>query len=150
MKNKDLLMLGIIMGIAFFFIGAMITSTFQGNDENLLPYKISSFIKLFGLGILTTSLIVGGIITDDINKNIKLIILIIGLVLLLVFTIAAQFIKWDVSTMDYNSFFSPTSGGQDSSGTAYERRPATPGFELIFAVIAIIMVVAYKKLKIKT
>ena len=87
MKNKDLIMFGIIVGVAFFFLGAMITSSFPGNEENLLPYKISSFVKLIGLGILTTTFLIGGITGHDLNKYFRLSILIIGLVLLLIFTI---------------------------------------------------------------
>ena len=149
MRNKDLIMLGIIIGIALFFLGAMITSTFQGSDENLLPYKVSSFLKLFGLGILTATLIVGGIVGNDLNKYFKYIILIIGLVLLLIFTIGAQFMKWDISASAFYSSWGISGGTAPMSSSAYESRPSTPGFELIFAVIAIISVIVISKFKRK-
>jgi hypothetical protein len=146
MKTKDIIMLGVIVGIAFFFIGAMITSSFPSSEENLLPYKASSFIKLLGLGILTTTFIVGGIVGYNLNKYFKLTILIVGLVLLLVFTIAAQFMKWDMSTTEYESIWNP-SGSSSEDTSAFESRPSTPGFELIFVIIAIIAIGLYKKLK---
>jgi len=150
MKNKDLIMFGIIVGVAFFFLGAMITSSFPGNEENLLPYKISSFVKLIGLGILTTTFLIGGITGHDLNKYFRLSILIIGLVLLLIFTIAAQFMKWDISTVESNSLFGSSYQPASSSNNAYDSRPATPGFELVFAVIAIIIGIIFKKVKFRS
>ena len=140
-------MFGIIIGIAFFFLGAMITSSFPSSEENLTPYRMSSFIKILGLGILIMTLLIGGIIGDDLNKHVKLTILIIGLVMLLVFTVAAQFMKWDISTAQTDSWLTGSSGTPSESSSAFESRPATPGFELLFVVIAIIAVGIYRKIK---
>ena len=52
MKNKDLIMLGIIIGITFFFVGAIISNVFPSSSENLLSYKVSASIKLIGIGFL--------------------------------------------------------------------------------------------------
>ena len=147
MKNKDLIMLGIIFGIAFFFVGGMINSTFEGDEDNQLPYKISSAIKLVGLGILITTLIIGGIIGHDLNRYFKITLLIIGLVLLLIFTIAGQFMKWDTSQIN-ETYTGDTFGSSDSNQqSAYEKRPATPGFEIILAIAALLSMLGIKKIR---
>jgi len=148
MKNKDRIMLGIIIGIALFFVGGMINSTFESSEDNLLPYKISSTLKLVGMGILVATLIIGGIIGYELNKNFRILILIVGLSLLLVFTIGAQLMKWDTSTQN-SSFLAGESSMNSSSeeSNAYENRPSTPGFELFVAIIAIVSLLFFKKIK---
>jgi len=142
MKTKDIIMLGLIIGIGFFFIGAMITSVFQTTDKNYTPDKVSKTIKLIGLGIITTTCIVGGVVGDDLHKYFKLTILIVGLVLLLCFTVGAQFMKWDWSTTNYSgSYFG--SGYSSSSGGP----PSTPGFEIIFGIIAVGIILLVRKIK---
>jgi hypothetical protein len=146
MRTKDMIMLGIIVGVGFFLIGGMVSSVFPGDDDNLVPYKASSAIKLIGLGILTTTFIIGGIVANDINKYFKLTILIIGLVMLLVFTIAAQFMKWDMVTTYSGSIFSGSISSSQATSSAYQSRP-TPGFELIVAFFAIIAALIIGKIK---
>ena len=147
MKIKDMIMLWIIIGIAFFFVGGMINSAFQEDDDSDIAYKISSTFKLLGLGILITTLIIGGIIQSNLNKSFKLVLLIVGLILLLIFTIAAQFMKWDETSND--EIYFDKIGGSSSQGIDYEEKPSTPGFELIAGILAISSIAIYKKYKNK-
>jgi len=155
MKTKDWVIFGLIIGIALFFFGAMISSIFieptaEGIDPNYAPDKASKTIKLIGLGVLTTTLIVGGIIGSDLHKHFKLILLIIGLVLLLIFSISAQFMKWDNTPSYYYSSSYFSSGIAASPGEDYETTsapPSTPGFELVVAIGAIATVIMARKIK---
>jgi hypothetical protein len=125
-KNKDIIMLGIIIGIGFFFIGAIISNVFLSSEEDLLPYKISALIKLTGLGLLTSSLIVGGIIVEEIDKNLKLLLL-------------SPELEWKLPSF--------TSGE-----TEYDTRPTgygTPGFEILVTLAAIIFALIWKKKRMK-
>lgn len=138
MKNKDLIMLGIIIGITFFFIGAIINNVFPSDEEDLLSYKASASIKLIGLGFLVSSMVVGGIIVEDIDKNLKLLLMLLGLILLMIYTIGAQSLTWNVSGM------------VGSGSEAYDTRPTgygVPGFEIIPAVAAIILIAIWKRKK---
>jgi len=157
MKTKDWVIFGLIIGIALFFFGAMIASIFieptaEGIDPNYAPDKASKAIKLIGLGVLTTTLIVGGVIGNDLHKHFKLILLVIGLVLLLIFSIGAQFMKWDDTPSYYYGSSSwgsgiassPSDSGDEEISTA---PPSTPGFELIAAIGAIAVVLMASKIK---
>ena len=66
---KKIIIAGFIVGIAFFFIGAIISNVFPSSETDLLSYKVSASIKLIGIGFLTSSMVVGGIIVEDIDKN---------------------------------------------------------------------------------
>jgi hypothetical protein len=138
-KNKDIIMLGIIIGIGFFFIGAIISNVFLSSEEDLLPYKISALIKLTGLGLLTSSLIVGGIIVEEIDKNLKLLLFVLGLILLIIYTLASPELEWKLPSF--------TSGE-----TEYDTRPTgygTPGFEILVTLAAIIFALIWKKKRMK-
>ena len=138
MNNKDMIMLGIIVGIAFFFIGAIISNVFPSSETGLLPYKVSAVIKLLGLGLLTTTMIVGGIIIEDIDKNLKLLLLLLGLVLLIIYSIASPALEWQLPSYS-------------SSSTGYETRPTgygIPGFELIIVACAIALVFFLRRKRI--
>jgi MFS family permease len=113
-KMKDLVMIGIIGGIAFFFVGAIISNVFPSSQTDLMSYKVSGSIKLIGIGALTSSMIIGGIIIDDIDKNLRLLLLLLGLVLLTIYTVGSQSLQWYVPTTSQT----PTGYG-------------IPGFELI-------------------
>lgn len=146
MENKDLIMLGLILGIALYFIGAMISNVFEASETNLIPYKVSGFLKLVGIGILTSSMVVGGIIIEKIDRNLKMLLLILGLVLLIIYTLGSPWLNWDISSFDFSS----TLGSQTE--IAYEERPTalgTPGFEILYAIIALSFVVLITKLKKK-
>jgi hypothetical protein len=136
MKNKDLIMLGIIIGIGFFFIGAIISNVFTSTDTNLIPYKASAFIKLIGLGILTSTMIIGGIIVDEVDKNLKILLLVLGLLLLIIYTLASPSLEWQLPS-------SESSDGYSSRPTGY----GVPGFEAVFAFCAIIAIIIFKKMK---
>lgn len=140
MKYRDLIMLGIIVGIAFFFIGAIISNVFPSSEADLLSYKVSASIKLIGLGFLTTSMVVGGIIIDDIDRNLKMLLLILGLILLIIYTIGSQSLQWNL----------PLSGMVGSGSDAYESRPTgygVPGFETLYAFVALVVVALIAKMK---
>lgn len=123
-KMKDLVMIGIIGGIAFFFVGAIISNVFPSSQTDLMSYKVSGSIKLIGIGALTSSMIIGGIIIDDIDKNLRLLLLLLGLVLLTIYTVGSQTLQWYV----------PTTSQTPTGNQSYENRPTgygIPGFELI-------------------
>jgi hypothetical protein len=136
-KIKNIIIAGFIVGIALFFIGAMIINVFPSSESNLLSYRISAVIKLIGIGILTSSMVVGGVIIKGIDKNQKLLLLVIGLILLIVYTVGSPSLQWDVDT-------SGTSGVSE----AFEERPTgygVPGFELMSIVIALGIILYWKR-----
>jgi len=146
LKNKDLVMIGVIIGIALLFIGAIINNVFPSSTEEMIGYKVSSFLKMMGLGFLTCSMIIGGIIVDDIDKNLKILLLIFGLIILLIYSVGSEQLKWDIGS----NLVSDNTSLEEAS---YEYRPTgygTPGFELIFAVFAIISVFIFWKIIKKT
>jgi len=148
MKNKDIVMLGIILGIALYFVGAMISNVFQASETDLLPYKISGFLKLLGIGILTASMVVGGIIIEKIDRNLKMLLLILGLVLLIIYTIGSPWLSWDISNFEFTGMM----GSSSETEVAFQERPTalgTPGFEVLYAIIALSLVVIVKKIKRK-
>jgi hypothetical protein len=122
MKKKDMIILGIIVGIAFFFIGAIISNVFPSSQTDLLPYKVSAVIKLLGLGVLTTTMLVGGIIVEDIEKNLRLLLLLFGLIFLVIYSIASPALEWKIPS--YSS----------GNSTGY----GVPGFELVVVIVALI------------
>jgi len=131
MTIKSLIMLGLIVGIAFFFIGAIISNVFPSSSTDLLSYKISSSIKLLGIGVVICSMVVGGIYIEDIDKNLKLLLLLLGLVLLVIYTIGSQSLEWYIPT-------SQTPTGNES----YEHRPTgygVPGFDLMLGLGALVI-----------
>jgi len=130
---KNVIMLGLIVGIACFFIGAIISNVFPSSITNLLSYKISSFIKLLGIGAVVSSMIIGGVYIETMDKNIKLLLLLLGLVLLIIYTIGAQSLEWYIPT-------SVTPTGNES----FEHRPTgygIPGFELVVGLGALAITV---------
>jgi len=137
MTIKSLIMLGLIVGIAFFFIGAIISNVFPSSSTDLLSYKISSSIKLLGIGVLIGSMVVGGIYIEDIDKNLKLLLLLLGLVLLVIYTIGSQSLEWYIP-------ISQTPTGDES----YEHRPTgygVPGFDLMLGLGALVITLVILK-----
>lgn len=134
MKMTDIIMIGVIVGIAFFFIGAMISKVFPSSETSLLSYKIAACAKLFGVGVLISSMVVGGIILENIDKNLRLLLLILGLILLIVYTVGSPSLEWSVR-----------------SGTStYGSRPTgygVPGFEFILPMLATLVIIAWKQRK---
>ena len=145
MKNKDLIMFGMIIGIMFFFIGAMISSAFPSDVENLASYKAAAFMKLFGIGILTACMVVGGIIIESIEKNFRMLLFLLGLILLIIYIIGSPVLNWDVSGESEST-------DDDYSDKIYEDRPTslgTPGFEVIYVLISIGIFLLIRKRKLK-
>jgi len=129
MKNKDIVMMGIIIGIIFFFVGAIIGNVFPSTESNLLSYKVAATIKLLGIGILITSMIIGGVILQHIENNLRLLLLLLGLILLIIYSIGSQALQWNIPS-ESSSF----------ETEVYESRPTgygIPGFELLPVIAAI-------------
>lgn len=136
---KNLVMLGLIAGISLFFIGAMISNVFPSSTTDLLSYKISGSVKLIGIGAVVSSMVLGGVYVEDLDKNYRLILLLLGLVLLVIYTIGSQSLEWYVPTSEAPS-------GIES----YENRPTgygVPGFELIAVIGALIITLLILKKK---
>ena len=143
MKNKDLIMFGVIIGIGLIFLGAIINNVFPSSSEELAGYKVQAFIKMIGFGFLTSSMVIGGIIIEEVDKNQRILLLIFGLIILLIYTIGSVQLDWNVTS-------GMISGDVASEGeAAYEYRPTgygTPGFEFIFLIAAVICVFISKKI----
>ena len=84
--NKyNLMILGLSAGIMLFFIG--IGTYFllgPSTEDNMLPQKVSSVIKLGGMGLIVISMIVGALFVKKIEKDVKSLLLIFGIILLLI------------------------------------------------------------------
>ena len=70
MNKHDLMIIGSGFGIIlfFFWIGIYFLLGLSTQD-NLLPQRISSRIKLSCMGILVISMIIGGFFNDKIDKD---------------------------------------------------------------------------------
>lgn len=136
-KNKNLIMFGMIIGIAFFFIGAMVNNIFPSSETDLLSYKISASIKLIGIGALTASMVAGGITVEDVDKNLKMLLLLLGLVILIIYSVGSPSLEWQIS-------------GAIEEGDVFGERPTgygVPGFETIITIIALFTVISIAKIK---
>ena len=150
MKNKDLIILGITIGIIFFFIGLIISNVFPSNSESLVSYKLSAFMKLIGIGFLTTSMLIGGLILSSFDKNLRLILFLFGLILLIIYTIGSPILTWEISK-DLSTL-PGGSTGSEASEEIFDSRPTslgTPGFEFIYLIAAIISIYILRKYKQK-
>ncbi len=133
---KELVMLGFSVGIAMLFFGAIVSNVFPSTETNMVPYKASSSIKLLGIGVLICTMLVAGIRLDGVDKNLKLLLLILGLVLLIVYTVGSASLEWNLPTTQ-------SGGNQNNSG--YSTRPTgygIPGFEAWMALGALAAVFA--------
>jgi len=142
-------MFGMIIGIGLFFLGAMIGNSFPSEGEDQISYKISSFIKMMGIGILTSSMIIGGIIIEKIDKNLKMLLFIFGLILLIIYTVASIDLTWHVDA--------PISGqvSEETQVEIEESKPdsygasESPGFEALGVLIALSSIILLYKRKNK-
>lgn len=84
LNKKNLMIIGLSFGIMLFFIG-MGTYLLLGpaTETYLLPHQISSVIKLSGMAIVCISMIVGGFFIENLDKDVKSLLIIFGVVLLL-------------------------------------------------------------------
>ena len=138
MNVKELIMMGIILGIALFFVSAIISNVFPASESDLLPYRITAIIKLLGLGVLTTTMVVGGLTVKDIDHNLKLLLLVLGLVLLIIYSVASPVLEWRIP------------GWADEGASGYDYRPTAagiPGFELPVVLLALIGIIALRRLR---
>jgi len=143
MKNKDLIMFGVIIGIGLIFLGAIINNVFPSSSSDMIGYKVQAFIKMIGFGFLTSSMVVGGIIIEEVDKNQRTLLLIFGLIILLIYTIGSVQLDWNVSS----GMMSGDIATEEDA--AYEYRPTgygTPGFEFILVIAAMICVFISKKM----
>ena len=91
-SKKNLMILGLAGGIMLFFFGLAIAIVLgPTTDENQLPRQVGSFIRLSGMGLICISMIVGGFFVEDLEKDIKHLLLIFGLVLLLLNIFVLQY-----------------------------------------------------------
>ena len=91
--KKDLMILGLTVGILLFFLG-LATAIALGptTDDYQLPRQVGSIIRMSGMGIICMSMIVGGFFVEKLDKDIKHLLLIFGLVLLLLNIFVLQYI----------------------------------------------------------
>ena len=85
MERKDLMILGIELGVLLFFIG--IASNFALGETTITyrtPQQVSSFLKLLGMGIATLSILLGGIFINRLEMVTRVLLVVFGVVLLCV------------------------------------------------------------------
>ena len=92
-NKKDLMILGLTAGILLFFLG-LATAIALGptTDDYQLPRQVGSIIRLSGMGIICISMIVGGFFVEKLDKDIKHLLLIFGLMILLLNIFVLQYI----------------------------------------------------------
>jgi hypothetical protein len=84
MNKKNLMLVGIVVGVMFFFIGlASYIALGPSDATHLLPQQVSSVLKLTGMGFICIAMIVGGFFVSEIDKDAKILLLVFGLILLL-------------------------------------------------------------------
>ena len=84
----------LVLALGAFFICAIILNLFPSNESDLLSFRVSALIKLLGLGVLTTSMVVGGLTLTDIDANQRTLLLLLGLVLLIIYSVASPALEW--------------------------------------------------------
>jgi len=84
LNKKNLMILGLAGGIFIFFLG-MATYILLGpsTTDYQLPNQISAIIRITGMGIIVISMIIGGFFVEKLDKDVKSLLLIFGIVLLL-------------------------------------------------------------------
>ena len=85
MNKKNLSIIGLGLGILIFFFGIGIYFLLGPSTETYqLPRQISSVFKLSGMGILVISMIIAGFFVEKLEKDIKVLLLVFGVILLLI------------------------------------------------------------------
>ena len=83
MNKKNIMILGIEIGIMLFFIGIALNILLgPTTDSYKLPQQVSSFIKLAGTGIATLSIFIGGIFVEKMELVTRILLVVFGIVLL--------------------------------------------------------------------
>jgi hypothetical protein len=117
---RTLVVFGISTGIALLFVGGIVSSVFPAAPTDLLSYRVSASIKLLGVGGLVCAMIVGGLRLDGMDRTLRLLLLILGLVMLVIYTAGSSMLEWNVSSYMHGNT------------TAFDSRPTgmgIPGFE---------------------
>ena len=84
LNKKNLMILGLILGIMLFFIGlASYIALGPSSSTNQLPKQVSAVLKLSGMGFICISMIVGGFFIEGIDKDAKTLLLLFGVIFLL-------------------------------------------------------------------
>lgn len=85
MEKKNLIAIMVFVGVMTFFIGlASFIALGPATTNEPIAYKISTTIKLAGMGLLCISLIGGGVTIDELDKDIRSLMIIFGVVILLI------------------------------------------------------------------
>lgn len=75
----------VFVGVMTFFIGlASFIALGPATTNEPIAYKISTTIKLAGMGLLCIFLIGGGVTIDELDKDIRSLMIIFGVVILLI------------------------------------------------------------------
>ena len=83
-NKKNLMLLGLASGVIIFFFGIGVYFLLGPSGEDyLLPRQVSTFFKFGGMGLICMSMILGGFFVEKIEKDIKILLLVFGIVLLL-------------------------------------------------------------------
>ncbi|MEM0493041.1 MAG: hypothetical protein QXS02_03685 [Candidatus Thermoplasmatota archaeon] len=83
MDKRKLMLLCLAGGIMLFFIGiAAYIALGPSTADYLLPRQVSAVIKLTGMGIVCICMIVGGIFVERLDKDVKNLLVIFGVILL--------------------------------------------------------------------
>ena len=87
------MILGIGGGILLFFLGlATAIALGPATPDYQLPRQIGSMIRYSGMGIVCISMIVGGFFIEKIDKDVKHLLLIFGIVILLLNIFVLQYV----------------------------------------------------------
>jgi len=83
MNKKNLMILGIEIGVMLFFLGIAINIVLgPTTDDYKLPQQLSSFIKLGGMGLATLSIFIGGIFIEKLELVTRILFVIFGTIIL--------------------------------------------------------------------
>jgi hypothetical protein len=83
MNKKNLMILGIEIGVILFFIGVALNIALgPTTDNNKMPQQVSSFVKLVGMGITTLSIFIGGIFIEKMELVTRILLVVFGVILL--------------------------------------------------------------------
>jgi hypothetical protein len=135
MKNltRSLVIVGLSAGIVLLFVGGILNTVFPSSETDFTAYRVSASIKLFGIGGLICTMLVAGIRLEGMDRTLRLLILILGLVMLVIYTAGSSFLEWNVPSYAHGNY------------TAYDYRPTgmgIPGFETGMMLVALLVVVA--------
>jgi len=84
MEKERFMVLVLSIGVMLFFIGiASYIVLGPSTEEYLIPQQVSSILKLTGMSLICISLIVGGFFIEGMDKDIRTLLLIFGVIFLL-------------------------------------------------------------------